>query len=80
MISLTALHSRVESAASRLRAYKDGEAAGALVAWLDAAGAYYREQLVDVSPVQLAGLQAQVKQLEALRALACGAVQMNGCI
>lgn len=80
MSALPALHSRLEAAASHLRAYKDGEAAAALVAWLDAAGAYYREQLVDVEPQQLQGLQAQVRQLAALRAVARGAVQTNGSI
>lgn len=80
MMTLMMLHGRVESAASRLRGYKDSDSMQALVAWLDAAGAYYREQLVDVDAAQLPGLQAQVKQLEAIQALARGAVQTNGCI
>ena len=80
MSALPLLHSRLEAAAGHLRAYKDGDAAVALVAWLEAAGNYYREQLVDVEPAHLQGLQAQVRQLEALKALARGAVQTNGCI
>ena len=80
MMDLIALTSRVESAAGQLREHSASDAARSLLAWLDAACALYRQELVFVEPSGLLALQAQVRQLETLRLLAAGSMQVNGCI
>ena len=79
-MSLAALTQKVNLAATAMGAYTGGDALVALCEWLDAALALYREELVNITPEGLLALQAQVRQLEALKALARGAVQTNGCI
>ena len=80
MSGLFKLKARVDQAAADLRAYCASPASEALMAWLDATIVLYREELVDVLPEGLTALQAQVKQLQALKGLASGAVQMSGRI
>lgn len=80
MSDLMQLTGRVGAAASTVRDYAGGDANVALLALLDALDALYREELVDVQPEGLLALQAQVRQLQALRGVAGGAVQMTGRI
>lgn len=68
------------AAAQNLGAYAGGDANVALVRWIDAAVEVYKEELLSVLPEGLLALQAKVLQLEALRAIAMGAVQTNGRI
>lgn len=68
------------AASNHLRSYAGGDASQALVGWIDALSAVYKDELVDVAPEGLAALQATVRQLQALRGLASGAVQTNGRI
>lgn len=80
MSDLITSMARLNEAAQTLRDHAGSDASRALVAWLDLAIAAYKDDLLDVGPQGLAALQAQVRQLEALKALARGAVQTNGRI
>lgn len=80
MSGILAQHARLGLAASHLTAYAGSDASAALLAWIDALTDVYKDELVDVSPEALAPLQASVRQLQALRSLASGAVQTNGRI
>lgn len=80
MNNLVTLTHRVEHAAGAVRDHSASEASAAIVSWLDAACDLYKQQLVEVERDGLAGMQAQVKQLEMLRLLVTGTLQTNGCI
>lgn len=67
-------------AAKHLVDFSGSDASVALVRWIDALTAVYKEELVSVQPDDLLALQTKVIQLAALRSLALGAVQTNGRI
>ena len=80
MASFESNGTRLMAAAQVLGAYVGGDANVALVRWVDALTEVYKEELISVRPEDLLALQAKVRQLEALRAIASGAVQTNGRI
>lgn len=80
MASFESSGTRLMAAAQVLGAYAGGDANVALVRWIDAAIEVYKEDLLTVTPADLLALQTKVLQLQALRALAMGAVQTNGRI
>jgi hypothetical protein len=80
MSDLMAQSARLNSAAQTLVAYANGDACQALVEWINALLMVYQDELLDVSPEDLKSLQAQVRQLLALKTLVRGEVQTNGRI
>jgi hypothetical protein len=74
------LTNQLAHTARTLGAHSGSDACQSLVAWIDALRSIYQDELVEVQPEGLQALQAQVRQLDALRALARGEVQTNGRI
>jgi len=80
MSSIVTQNAHLFSTAQHLAAFAGSDANTALVGWIDALTAAYKEELVSVLPEGLLALQTRVLQMDALRSLALGAVQTNGRI
>lgn len=80
MMDVLVTNARLHAAASHLRDFAGSDCATALVKLINALMEAYKDELTYVKPDGLLALQAQVAQLEALKAVMGGAVQTNGRI